>query len=228
MVLDAGESQTPRQALSALSELCRIYWRPLYLSAPRRHQRRGCADLTRDFSRTDPVTAPTSAPIARKVASVPFSSAALKHFVADARDREQAQKRGGGKIREPFDEARFRKRKPKSRATNAGGRIEFTNANGQRRCSGRRWLALRRTRFCRQSGLVRSTEVPSFARSRRSGSLRGVVGAGAAAGRDVAQRVERLRARYGEILREEVGGTVSEPSEVDEELRYLCHALTSG
>ena len=32
MVLDAGESQTPPdQALSALSELCRIYWRPIFL-----------------------------------------------------------------------------------------------------------------------------------------------------------------------------------------------------
>ena len=32
MVLDAGESQTPpAQALSALSELCRIYWRPIFL-----------------------------------------------------------------------------------------------------------------------------------------------------------------------------------------------------
>ena len=34
MVLDAGESQTPpEQALNALSELCRIYWRPIF--APR-------------------------------------------------------------------------------------------------------------------------------------------------------------------------------------------------
>jgi hypothetical protein len=37
-----------------------------------------------------------------------------------------------------------------------------------------------------------------------------------------------LRARYGEILREEVSGTVTDPAEVDEELRYLCQALTSG
>jgi hypothetical protein len=36
MVLEAGESQTPPdQALSALSELCRIYWRPIYSSDAR-------------------------------------------------------------------------------------------------------------------------------------------------------------------------------------------------
>ena len=39
---------------------------------------------------------------------------------------------------------------------------------------------------------------------------------------------ERLRVRYGEILREEVCGTVTDPAEVDEELRYLCQALTPG
>src|SRR4029077_10496048 len=33
-----------------------------------------------------------------------FLLGALKHFVAGDRDREHAQKRGGGKIREPLDE----------------------------------------------------------------------------------------------------------------------------
>jgi hypothetical protein len=38
----------------------------------------------------------------------------------------------------------------------------------------------------------------------------------------------RLRRRYRAILREEVRGTVREAAEVDEELRYLCHALAAG
>ena len=37
----------------------------------------------------------------------------------------------------------------------------------------------------------------------------------------------RLRARYRAILREEVRGTVREAAQVDEELRYLCHALAA-
>ena len=40
--------------------------------------------------------------------------------------------------------------------------------------------------------------------------------------------VERFRARFGDILREEVRGTVSGQAEVDEELRYLCQALAAG
>ena len=38
----------------------------------------------------------------------------------------------------------------------------------------------------------------------------------------------RLRVRYRAILREEVRGTVREPAEVDEELRYLCQALAAA
>ena len=47
---------------------------------------------------------PTPERIERKVASVRFLLGALKHFVADARDRERAQKRGGGIVPEQFDE----------------------------------------------------------------------------------------------------------------------------
>jgi hypothetical protein len=35
-----------------------------------------------------------------------------------------------------------------------------------------------------------------------------------------------LRARYRAILREEVSGTVIDPHDVDEELRYLRQAMT--
>ena len=40
--------------------------------------------------------------------------------------------------------------------------------------------------------------------------------------------VARLRSRYRAILREEVRGTVSEPSEVDAELRHLCETLAAA
>src|SRR5438067_1306093 len=40
--------------------------------------------------------------------------------------------------------------------------------------------------------------------------------------------VARLRSRYRAILREEVGGTVAEASEVDSELRHLCKVLAAA
>ena len=51
MVLDAGESQTPpAEALSALSELCRIYWRPIFLFLRRQGANpHDAQDLTQGF-----------------------------------------------------------------------------------------------------------------------------------------------------------------------------------
>jgi len=37
--------------------------------------------------------------------------------------------------------------------------------------------------------------------------------------------VHRLRRRFGELLREEIAETVGDPSEVDDEIRYLLGAL---
>ncbi len=107
MVLDAGESQTPPdQALSALSELCRIYWRPIFLFLRRQGSNPDDAqDLTQGFfahliesrayARADP----------EKGRFRSFLLGALKHFVAHARAHDRTQKRGGGMILGPLDTA---------------------------------------------------------------------------------------------------------------------------
>jgi DNA-directed RNA polymerase specialized sigma24 family protein len=107
MVLDAGESQTPPdQALSALSELCRIYWRPIFLFLRRQGSNPDDAqDLTQGFfahliesrayARADP----------DKGRFRSFLLGALKHFVAHARAHDRRQKRGGGMILAPLDTA---------------------------------------------------------------------------------------------------------------------------
>src|SRR2546430_9124574 len=105
MVLDAGESQTPPdQAQSALSELCRIYWRPIFLFLRRQGSNPDDAqDLTQGFfahliesrayARADP----------EKGRFRSFLLGALKHFVAHARAHDRRQKRGGGMILGPLD-----------------------------------------------------------------------------------------------------------------------------
>ena len=40
--------------------------------------------------------------------------------------------------------------------------------------------------------------------------------------------LRRLRQRYREILRQEIGRTVSNPSQVDDELHYLYRLLLAG
>src|SRR3954454_16020549 len=107
MVLDAGESQTPpNEALSALSELCRIYWRPIFLFLRRQGSNPDDAqDLTQGFfahliesrayARADP----------DKGRFRSFLRGALKHFVAHARAHDRTQKRGGGMFLGQLDTA---------------------------------------------------------------------------------------------------------------------------
>ena len=107
IVLDAAESQTPPDdALRALSELCRIYWRPIFLFLRRQGSNPDDAqDLTQGFfahliesrayARADP----------EKGRFRSFLLGALKHFVAHVHAHDRRQKRGGGVILAPLDTA---------------------------------------------------------------------------------------------------------------------------
>ena len=107
IVLDAADSQTPPDdALRALSELCRIYWRPIFLFLRRQGSNPDDAqDLTQGFfahliesrayARADP----------DKGRFRSFLVGALKHFVEHARAHDRTQKRGGGLILGPLDTA---------------------------------------------------------------------------------------------------------------------------
>src|SRR5437660_11174141 len=106
VVRQAADSQTASQhALSALSELCQIYWRPVYVFLRRQgiaqHEAQDLtqgffADLieNRAYTRADPV----------KGRFRSFLLGTLKHFVAHARDHDRAQKRGGGSVPVQLDD----------------------------------------------------------------------------------------------------------------------------
>jgi len=231
VVLAAGASAvSSAHALEALSELCRIYWRPLYLFLRREGiGAEDAQDLTQGFFAKLIRDRTYFRADREKGRFRSFLLGALKHFVADARDREQAQKRGRGKIREPFDEATI------SEVENQVARNERWQAD---RVYDREWAetllrqALARlAQECAFAGkatlfeALKSHLSPDEAEAVPYDELSARVRRPAATLRKDA---ERLRARYGEILREEVCGTVTDPAEVDEELRYLCQTLTSG
>ncbi|MGH7983647.1 MAG: RNA polymerase sigma factor [Candidatus Udaeobacter sp.] len=222
-----GESPA---AEKALEKLCCIYWRPLYLFL--RRQGIGpehAQDLTqgffaelirdRSYIRAD----------REKGRFRSFLLGALKHFVADGRDRERAQKRGGGKICDPFDEAAI------SEAENQVAPNERWNAD---RVYDREWAEtlLRQSldRLAQECAFAGKAALFDALKSHLSLGLEDAVPYDELSVRvrrpaaTLRKDVERFRARYGDILREEVRGTVSDPAEVDEELRYLCQVLTAG
>jgi DNA-directed RNA polymerase specialized sigma24 family protein len=96
VVMLAGAPDSPR-ALEALEKLCRAYWLPLYSYVRRRgYGSHDAQDLTQDFFvrllRTN-----SFAGVSREKGKFrSFLLAALNHFLSNERDRERAEKRGGG------------------------------------------------------------------------------------------------------------------------------------
>jgi hypothetical protein len=226
IVLKAGDSATTSaHALSALSELCQVYWRPLYVFL--RKQGYGCddaQDLTQGFFAHLIENRGYANADREKGRFRSFLLSALKNFIADARDREHALKRGGGMILENLDDT-----------------VEAQIAQGAKwqadEVYDREWAASlvrqaldRLAQECALAGkadlfsclmprLVASEElaVPYDEMARRS--HRAVT--------TLRRERARLRARYRSILREEVRATVLDATEVDEELRYLCRVLAA-
>ena len=102
MVLEAGDSAAASaQALSALSQLCRIYWRPLYAFLRKRgYGSEDAQDLTQGFFAHLIESRAYAHADRDKGRFRSFLLGTLKHFIADARDRGRALKRGGGIILE--------------------------------------------------------------------------------------------------------------------------------
>jgi RNA polymerase sigma-70 factor (ECF subfamily) len=229
-VRQAADSETSSEhALGALSELCQIYWRPVYLFLRRQGiSQHDAQDLTQGFfadliedrayARADEV----------KGRFRSFLLGTLKHFLAHTRDRDRAQKRGGGAERVHLDETALleaEKHAASCRNWSADGVFE------------REWAAsvLRQSldRLAQEYAVAGkdalfealkiylaggpTPAVPYEEMSKRLGR----------AATTLRSDVARLRARYRAILREEVSSTVIDPGDVDEELRHLRTAITA-
>jgi len=228
VVHQAADSQTASQhALSALSELCQIYWRPVYVFLRRQGiAQHDAQDLTQGFfadliesrayARADPV----------KGRFRSFLLGTLKHFVAHARDHDRAQKRGGCSVPVDLDEEAI------SEAEAYASRCSHWSADG---VFEREWAAS----LARQALDRLGQECELGGKGALFEALKSRLTTGDAAAtpyEEIANRlgrtavhlrvdVTRLRARYRAILREEVCGTVVDPRDVDEELRYLQQAM---
>src|SRR5207248_767369 len=106
VVLAAGESQAePQVAQAALAELCQTYWVPLYsFVRSRGYIMHDAQDLTQSFF-AYLIERKIYARVDRQKGRFrSFLLASLKNFLADAFDREQTLKRGGGQTFLPLDE----------------------------------------------------------------------------------------------------------------------------
>ena len=224
VVVKAGRSDTPR-AQAALEKLCRTYWFPLYAYARRRgNSVEDAQDLTQEFfarllEHHWVVKADRSKGRFRS-----FLLMALKRFLAKEWAKAKAQKRGGEErlvplqldtaetrySQEPADtrtpEQVFEKQWAVTLLESVLKRMREDYAHGG---NGELFEAL-------EPCLVGDREQQPYAvLAAKLGMTEGAV----------KMAVRRLRERYRECLREEIGHTVASAAEVEEELRHLFRVM---
>jgi len=226
LILTAGGDDSGA-ARAALSKLCEIYWYPLYAYV-RRHGTNpdDARDLTQGFL--------ISLLERRDIENVrqergrfrAFLLASLQHFLANDAARRQTQKRGGGVILLPLE------------LENAEGRYSFEPAapmNPQTLYE-RRWALTVIDRVLAHLRLEweANHQVSEF--DELKACLLGDAPPGGYAA--VAERlnstegavrvaVHRLRRRFRKKLQQEIGETVSDSADIDDEIRYLLRALNA-
>jgi RNA polymerase sigma factor (sigma-70 family) len=224
VVLAAGQSGSEAQA-AALEKLCRAYWYPLYAYVRRRgHGPDDAQDLTQEFF-LKLIEKNWLGRVSSEGAKFrSYMLTMVKGFLANAHDRAQAAKRGGGQIIVPLDVDEAEQRFSHEPATTETPEHVFE----------RRWAlavldeALKRLRTAAEVSGKRDQFQrlhPFLSREPEQGEYdRMAMELGMSAGA-VGVAVHRLRQKYREALRETVADTLTDPSKVDEELRHVFAAL---
>ena len=233
IVLSCSDSATGEEkAEAALAELCKIYWRPVFAFICRQgHRVPDAQDLTQEF-------------FAKVIKGHLLRSAdrnrgrfrsllrtALQRFLHDEGDKRHAHKRGGDLRFVSWDDW----------MTEAPSHLSIPGRESDNWSPERifdvRWAAtvveraLRRLGDeCETQGRRRIFDVLSSCLSAERQDVSYATFARILGLRETAVKnlVHRLRERYRALLREEVAETVGGENEIDDELRYLCAALSAG
>jgi len=224
VVLCAGRRGGP-EADEALAELCRRYWLPLYAYARRRvADANEAEDLTQEFfARLLEKNALARASPERGRFRA-FLLTAMKNFLANERDRANAQKRGGrGRLSLDLHTGESRLR------------LEPAHDLTPERAYERQWaltlleLVLGRLRAeFTSAGKARHFELLQAAITGDRQAAYAAVASQLGVSEEAARQAgHRLRKRYRELLREEVAQTLADPRDVEEEIRCLFEALGS-
>ena len=224
VVLAAGRRSTPQSAL-ALEELCRAYWFPLYVYVRRRgHSKADAEDLTQAFfarllEKND--FASVNAKCGRFRA---FLLASLKHFLANEWDKSQRQKRGGGSAHLSLD----------WQSADTKFQVAATNEPGPEQAFDREWAL---TLLAKVIGRLQAENETNghgkqFARlkvfltaDKDESSYREAANHLGMDETAVRVAVHRLRKRYRQLLRDEISQTLSNPADLDEEMKALFNAF---
>jgi|SoiMethySBSTD1v2_1073268.scaffolds.fasta_scaffold135482_2 RNA polymerase sigma-70 factor (ECF subfamily) len=223
LVLSAGSEADP-QSRDALAALCSSYWYPIYAYIRRRgSSAQDAQDLTQEFftrvvekrymDRADP----------QKGRFRQFLLMCVNHFLSDAWDRSQAQKRGGPMGPEPaWCEALYGQ--------------EPADTETPELIFERRWALILieraldgvRAEFVAEGRGADFEKLRGFLAEAGEGSSYAETAAAMGVKLEALRvTVHRMRRRYRDRLRSEIAQTVAAPEEVEPEIRYLLGILAS-
>jgi RNA polymerase sigma-70 factor (ECF subfamily) len=221
----AAADRDEAKARAALAELCAAYWPPLYSFVRRLgYDAEQAQDLTQEFFARLLEKDYLKAADQERGKFRTFLLASFRHFLANEYDRATAQKRGGGR---PVLSLDFR-------TTEYRNSLEPCHKLTAERLYERRWamalleqaLARLRAEHNRTGRAPLFDALKVYLTGEKAAGTHQQLGEqfGMTAGA-ITVTIHRLRQRYRELLREEIGRTVNDPSEIDGEIRDLFAAL---
>jgi len=224
VVLAAGRRSTP-QTDRALEELCHTYWYPLYAYVRRQgHSKEDAEDLTQGFFACFLGRNYLEGLSSEQGRFRAFLLAALKHFMANEWDKSQRQKRGGGAAPlsldwqdadsryqiNPADQLSPDKLYDRAWAMTLLEQV-ITRLRGESAAEGKGEVFEQLKPFL----MAGQSTIPYADVAVRLGLNEGAARVA----------VHRLRKRYRELLRGEISQTLSDPADVEEEMRALFRAF---
>lgn len=233
LILSATDSNSDEQsAREALAELCRTYWRPVFLFVCRRgHAIPEAQDRTQDFFVMILESKWLQHADEHRGRFRSFLIKSLQNFLSHAHERDRALKRGGHVEFVSWDD--WMAEAP-SQLSVSGPTLDSLPAE---RLFDLRWAAtvveqaLRRLREeCESRGRLRLFETLSayLTAERRDLSYAILASSLGIAEPMVKKQLHNLRQRYRWLLRDEVAHTVDNPADVDDEIRHLCAVLAAA
>ena len=224
MVLAAGKDQSPKAA-AALEDLCRAYWKPLYAYVRRQgHDIHQAQDITQDFFARllEKHYLELADPARGRFRT--FLLTSLKRFLINDWKRASRQKRGGGQ--ETFS----------LNADSAEPEYVIEPADGlsPEQIYEKHWATTLLERVLEKLQMdyeamgmkALFNELKTYIWGERSGLSYGDVASqlGLTEGA-VKVAAHRMRQRFRQLLHEEIGNTVADPSEIGAEIKYLFEVM---
>jgi RNA polymerase sigma factor (sigma-70 family) len=226
MVMKAAQNQS-LAGQSALAELCRLYWYPLYMFARRRgHSAADAQDLTQGFF-LHLLEQRSLAGVDRlKGKFRSFLLASFQNHLSDQADRARRIKRGGDKEFVHLDAKEAEERY----------RLEPAEFLTPEKMFDARWamtlLAIASDRLRQEYVTAGKASLFEAIRvfldpdnTKAQSSYEEIASRLQVSIAALKTLIHRMRKRYTRLLREEVSRTVSDPVEIDEEIHALCEAL---